>query len=120
MGSRQKLAGAADHLWRPLHRPGSECRPLLSELGPCTGVRTFGNRAAGEPQIAAPGRNLSPILVCTVRAAAGAIQRARRSAADHLRAAGFGPKQFQASKTTEPSTLSNYHHRKIPRGECNA
>ena len=56
--------------------------------GRMTGVRTSGNRTAGEPQIAAAGRKLSPVLVCAVRAVAGAVQRARRSAGDHLRAAG--------------------------------
>jgi hypothetical protein len=39
-----------------------------------------------QPQIAAAGRELSSILVGAVGAAAGAIERPRQSAGDHLRA----------------------------------
>ena len=81
-------ARPADHLWWPLHRSGSACRPLLSERRPHARLRAAGNRTAGEPPIAAAGRELSSILVRAVGAAAGAVQRTRRSARDHLRAAG--------------------------------
>src|ERR1700704_762493 len=44
-------------------------------------------------------------MVGAVGAAAGAVQRAGRSAGDHLRAAGAGPSRFQAAQTAERSTL---------------
>jgi hypothetical protein len=60
----------------------------LSERGAYARLRTAGDRTAAEPPIAAAGRELSPIMVGAIHAAAGAIRCARRSAADHLRAAG--------------------------------
>ena len=53
--------------------PVPQCRPLLSERRPSAGLRTSRNRTAGQPQAAAAGRELSPVLV-------GAIgRRSRRS-----------------------------------------
>ena len=52
------------------------------------------------------------ILVCAVGTVAGAVQRARRSAGDHLRAAGSQASRFQATQTTEPSTLTTHANKK--------
>src|ERR1700694_5047172 len=97
MGSWQELASAADRLRWPLHRSGSERRPLLSERRPFARLRASGNRAAAQPPLAAAGRDLLSIMVGAVGAATGAIQRAGRSAGDHLRAAGAGPSRFQGA-----------------------
>ena len=48
----------------------------------------YGRLEIEPPPIAAAGRELSPIMVGAIHAAAGAVQCAGRSAADHLRAAG--------------------------------
>ncbi len=85
--------------------PVPQCRPLLSERGPNAGLWTSRNRTAGQPPIAAAGRELSSIMVGAVGAAAGAVQRAGRSAGDHLCAAGSRPARFQAASTAAPSTL---------------
>ena len=81
--------------------PGAARRSLLSERRPHARLRAAGNRAAGEPQIAAAGRELSSILVGAVGAAAGAIERTRQSAGDHLRAAGL------QARAAAPSTLEH-------------
>src|SRR6185369_17520976 len=88
MGAGQAHPRPANRLWWPLYRSGAERRPLLSERRPHARLWTAGNRAAGEPPIAAAGRELSSILVGTVGTAAGAIERAGRSPRHHLRAAG--------------------------------
>ena len=84
------------------YRSRSERRPLLSERRPHARLRASGNRTAGEPPIAAAGRELSSILVGAVGAAAGAVQRTRQSARDHLRAAGL-----------PAATATNFHAKKI-------
>ena len=90
------------------YRSRSERRPLLSERRPHARLRAAGNRAAGEPPIAAAGRELSSILVGAVGAAAGAIQRTRQSARDHLRAAGLPAATDQTRRRTtgEGRTIS--------------
>ena len=77
-------------------------RPLLSKRRPHARLRAAGNRACGEPQIAAAGRELSSILVGAVGAAAGAIERSRQSARDHLRTAGL------QARARAPSTLEQH------------
>src|ERR1700736_1296218 len=97
MGARQELAAAADGLRRQLYRSGSERRPLLSERRPSARLRAPGSRTAGQPPFAAAGRELSSIMVGAAGAAAGAVQRAGRTAGHHLRAAGAGSSRFQAA-----------------------
>src|SRR5882757_3798755 len=125
MGPGQERAGAADHLWWPLYRSGPECRPLLSERRPHARLRASRDRAAARPQIAAAGRELSSVMVGAVGAAAGAVQRAGRSAAGDLCAANrqwplrraAGPTQAKdsllASKKLfkKPTPKNNTHRR---------
>src|SRR5258708_2672121 len=110
MGPWQKRASAADHLWWPHHRSGSECRPLLSELGPFAGLRPSGDRTAAGPQVAAAGRKLSSVLVGTISAIAGAVRCAGQSARDHLCAAGrwsaWAPTGWSSPPTSGYSTVN--------------
>src|SRR5260370_11247925 len=103
MGPWPKLARAADRLWWPHHRSGSECRPLLSQRGPFAGLRPSGDRAAAGPQVAAAGRELSSILVGTIGAIAGAVRCAGQSASDHLCAAGRRS-PWRATECSSPQT----------------
>jgi hypothetical protein len=85
--------------------------PHVGRYYPSAGRMPGYGRLEIEPQIAAAGRELSSILVGTVGAAAGAVQRAGRSAGDHLRAAGL------PARAAPPSTL---RPSKIRTGESNA
>ena len=98
--------------------PVPQCRSLLSERGSHARLRPSRNRAAGEPQAAAARRKLSPVLVCAVGAAAGAVQRAGQSAAGdrtrrridrppRISGTDHSPRNFHANKST-PTRKQTY------------